>query len=460
MNGKRQKIQCSLALEPASGGEAPARGCARAEPFAANPASKSPASAERLMEEVCNRENLETAWKRVRRNKGSPGMDGMTIDAAKDYLREHWPNIRSRLLDGTYRPLPVKRVEIPKPDGGVRKLGVPCVVDRLIQQALLQVLQKQWDPTFSGHSYGFRPGRSAHQAVAQAQRYIAEGYGIVVDIDLEKFFDRVNHDMLMGRVAARVSDKRVLKLIRAFLKPGVMEGGLVRPVDEGTPQGGPLSPLLSNLVLDDLDKELSRRGHRFCRYADDCNIYVRSRRAGERVMASVTRFLTQKLKLKVNEAKSAVALPEERKFLGFTIANDGAERRIAPKALSKFKMKIRDMTGRTRGRSLEQIVEDLAPYLIGWRGYFGFCQTPRVLTNLEAWIRRRLRSYLWRQWRNGHNRFKELRRRGVPKFLAAVAAGSPTGFWRMSSHPAVQQALRNHVFDDLGLPRLYVAAEA
>ncbi len=239
-----------------------------------------------------------------------------------------------------------------------------------------------------------------------------------------------------------------------------MEDGLVHPTDEGTPQGGPLSPLLSNIVLDDLDKELSRRGHRFCRYADDCNIYVRSQRAGERVMASVTRFLTEKLRLKVNEAKSAVAQPEERKFLGFTISNDGAERRIAPKALNKFKVKIRDMTSRTRGCSLEQIVGDLSPYLIGWRGYFGFCQTPRALTKLEAWIRRRLRSYLWRQWRNGHNRFKELRRRGVSKFHAAVAASSPTGCWRMSSHPSVQNALRNHVFDDLGLPRLYVAAEA
>jgi RNA-directed DNA polymerase len=460
MNGKRRKNHCSVALEAAGEGEDLSGGSARAEPFAANPAPESPALAERLMEEVCSRENLEAAWKRVRGNKGSPGVDGMTIDDAKGYLREQWPNIRSRLLEGTYRPLPVKRVEIPKPDGGIRKLGVPCVVDRLIQQALLQVLQKRWDPTFSEHSYGFRPGRSAHQAVAQAQRYIAEGFRIVVDLDLEKFFDRVNHDLLMARVASRVSDKRVLKLIRAFLNAGVMEGGLVHPVDEGTPQGGPLSPLLSNIVLDDLDGELSRRGHRYCRYADDCNIYVRSRRAGERVMASVTKFLTGKLKLKVNEAKSAVAQPEERKFLGFTISNDGAERRIAPKALDKFKVKIRDMTGRTRGRSLEQIVEDLAPYLIGWRGYFGFCQTPRVLMHLEAWIRQRLRSYLWRQWRNGPNRFKELRRRGVSKFHAAVAASAARGCWRMSRHPAVQNALRNHVFDDLGLPRLYVTAKA
>jgi RNA-directed DNA polymerase len=249
----------------------------------------------------------------------------------------------------------------------------------------------------------------------------------------------------------------VLKLIRAFLNAGVMEDGLVRPVDEGTPQGGPLSPLLSNLVLDDLDKELTRRGLRFCRYADDCNIYVRSRRAGERVMASVSRFLTNKLKLKVNEAKSAVASPEERKFLGFSISNDGSERRIAPKALEKFQMRIREFTRRTRGESLLQIVELLRPYLIGWRSYFGFCQTPVVLTNLEAWIRRRLRMYLWRQWKNGHNRFKELRRRGVTKFQAAVAAGSPTGFWRMSRHVSVQKALRNHEFSALGLPRLYVA---
>jgi RNA-directed DNA polymerase len=401
MNGTRQKTQYLLALEPKGRGEAPAGDCRGAEPVMAKPATESPALAEQLMEEVCSRENLERAWKRVRRNKGGPGVDGMTIDEAKGHLREHWPSIRSQLLKGTYQPQPVKRVEIPKPDGGVRKLGVPSVVDRLIQQTLLQVLQEQWDPTFSEQSYGFRPGRSAHQAVAQAQRYVAEGYSVVVDLDLEKFFDRVNHDYLMARVALRVSDKRMLKLIRAFLNAGVMEDGLVRPVDEGTPQGGPLSPLLSNLVLDDLDKELARRGHRFCRYADDCNVYVRSRRAGERVMASVSRFLTQKLRLKVNEAKSAVARPEERKFLGFSISNDGSERRIAPNALDKFKTQIRDLTRRTRAISLPQLIKELAPYLIGWRGYFGFCQTPRVLTNLEAWIRRRLRSYLGGNGRTG-----------------------------------------------------------
>src|SRR5947199_4703691 len=318
MNGTRQQIQYSLALEPGDRGEPPVSGHQGAEPFVAKPAPESSAVTEQLVEEVCNRENLVRAWKRVRQNKGGPGVDGMTIDDAKDSLREHWPSIRSQLLEGTYKPQPVKRVEIPKPDGGIRKLGVPCVADRLIQQALLQVLQERWDPTFSEHSYGFRPGRSAHQAVAQAQRYIAEGYGIVVDLDLEKFFDRVNHDKLMGQIAKGVEDKRLLKLIRAFLNAGVMENGLVSPSVEGTPQGGPLSPLLSNLVLDELDRELERRGHRFVRYADDSNVYVRSERAGQRVMESISRFITQKLKLKVNEAKSAVAQPSRRKFLGFS----------------------------------------------------------------------------------------------------------------------------------------------
>src|ERR1700732_2813256 len=377
MSGTRQNIQYTLALEPKGRGEAPVRGLQGTEPPVAKPTPESPACAEQLMEEVCARGNLVRAWKRVRSNKGGPGVDGMTIEDAKAYLREHWPNIRSQLVSGTYQPQPVRRVEIPKPDGGIRKLGVPCVVDRLNQQALLQFLQEQWDPTFSEHSYGFRPGRSAHQAVAQAQRYVAAGYSVVVDLDFEKFFDRVNHDSLMARVAARVTDKRVLKVSRAFLKSGVMEDGLVGPVDEGTPQGGPLSPLLSNLVLDVLAKELARRGHPLFRYADGCNIYVRSRRAGERVMASVSRFLTQKLRLRVNEAKSAVARPEERKFLGFSISNDGSERRIAPKALDKFKTQIRDITRRTRGISLPQLIEELAPYLLGWRGYFGLPPVPR-----------------------------------------------------------------------------------
>jgi RNA-directed DNA polymerase len=463
MSGKRQKTQYTqmrLALDEESRGETPGTDKQGIEPLTAKRNPESPAGKERLMEEVCERKNLEIAWKHVRKNKGSPGVDGMTIEETHNYLKEHWLTIREQLLKGTYRPQPVKRVNIPKPDGGIRKLGIPCVIDRLIQQGLLQVLQRQWDPTFSKHSYGFRPGRSAHQAVAQAQIYIAEGYNYVVDIDLEKFFDRVNHDLLMARVAARVSDKRGLKLIRAFLNAGVMEDGLVYPIDEGTPQGGPLSPLLSNLVLDDFDKELTRRGHRFCRYADDCNIYVRSRRAGERVMATVCRFLTIKLKLKVNESKSAVARPEERKFLGFSISNDGSERRIAHKALDRFKTQLRKLTRRTCGVSLPKLIEKLAPYLIGWRGYFGFCQTPIVMSNLDAWIRRRLRMYLWRQWKNGPNRFKELRRRGVPKFKAAVAAGSPTGFWRMSGHPAIQQALRNHYFDSIGLPRVAASCNA
>ena len=412
------------------------------------------------MEAIVERDNLKEALARVKRNKGAPGIDGMTVEALGAHLKDHWPTIRAQLLDGSYEPQPVRRVEIPKPTGGVRALGVPTVLDRFIQQAVLQVLQAHWDGTFSASSYGFRPGRSAHQAVSAAQGFIASGRCVVVDLDIEKFFDRVNHDILMGLVAKRVADKRILKLIRGFLTCGVLADGLVGPTDEGTPQGGPLSPLLSNLMLDVLDKELERRGHCFARYADDCNIYVRSRRAGGRVMASVSRFLTNKLRLKVNEAKSAVARPEERKFLGFSISNDGSERRIAPKALDKFKGQIRHMTRRTRGFGLQQLIKELKPYIEGWRGYFGFCQTPRVLTNLEAWIRRRLRLYLWRQWRTRQNRFAELRRRGVAKFAAAVAAGSPTGLWRMSGHPAVQQALRNDYFESLGLPRIYAPAQA
>jgi RNA-directed DNA polymerase len=336
-------------------------------------------------------------------------------------------------------------------------LTVPTVLDRFIQQAVMQVLQRRWDRTFSEHSYGFRPGRSAHQAVEAAQKYIAEGYRWCVDLDLEKFFDRVSHDKLMAKIAERVDDKRMLKLIRAFLTVGVMESGLVSPVDEGTPQGGPLSPLLSNIVLDEFDRELERRGLRFARYADDSNIYVRSRRAGERVMKSITRFITTKLKLKVNEQKSAVARPWERKFLGFSFTwGQEPKRRIAPKAVLRFKEKVRELTSRTNGVSMDRMAKELTPYLQGWKGYFGRCQTPSVLQGLEEWTRRRLRSVVWKQWKRGSVRFAELRKRGVGKGLAAQTAGSAHGPWRLANSPALAIALPNAYFDSLGIPRLTV----
>ena len=346
------------------------------------------------MEAIVEGENLKQALAQVKRNKGAAGIDGMSVDELAAYLKKHWPMIRAQLLEGTYKPQPVRRVEIPKASGGTRPLGIPTGLDRFIQQAVMQVLQADWDGTFSEMSFGFRPGRSAHQAVEQAQAYIATGHGFVVDIDLEKFFDRVNHDVLMGLIAKRVANKRILKLIRAFLSAGVMEGGLVSPTEEGTPQGGPLSPLLSNLMLDVLDKELEKRGHRFVRYADDCNIYVRSQRAGERVMAGIEKLLAKRLKLKVNKAKSAVAKPSVRKFLGFSFTGgkESPRRRIAPQAVARFKTKVRELTRRTRGRSLTQIIKELSTYLIGWRGYFGFCQTPSVLRALDEWIRRRLRA--------------------------------------------------------------------
>src|SRR5438552_5252701 len=417
---QRQNVQGELDFSSPPAGEAREARREETESTPAMHAPESPASTNRLMEEVCERENLKEALRQVKGNKGSAGVDGITVNQLTDYLKQHWPAIREQLLNGTYEPKPVRRVEIPKPDGGVRKLGIPTVLDRFIQQAVMQVLQRRWDSTFSDHSYGFRPRRSAHQAIAQAQQYIAAGYGWVIDLDLEKFFDRVNHDKLMGRVAKRVEDKRLLKLIRAFLNAGVMENGLVSPSVEGTPQGGPLSPLLSNLVLDELDRELEQRGHRFARYADDCNIYVRSERAGQRVMKSVTQFITHRLKLKVNEQKSAVARPWERKFLGFSFtAEREPRRRIAPKAMARFKGRIRELTKRTRGISLAKMVENTSIYLRGWLGYFGSCQTPSVLKDLESWLRRRLRAVAWKQWKRGRTRFTELRQRGVNKELAA-----------------------------------------
>lgn len=457
MSGKRQKNQLQLAFMEEYRGEAPKGLREGTETLTAKRVDESPAIGEGLMEKICEQENCKQALKRVKANKGSPGVDGMTVQQLPEYLKEQWPAIREQLLNGTYKPQPVKRVEIPKPDGGVRKLGIPTVLDRFIQQAVMQVLQGKWDGTFSEHSYGFRPGRSAHQAVAKAQQYIAEGYRWVVDLDLEKFFDRVNHDRLMAKLAEKISDKRMLKLIRAFLTAGVLENGLVGPIDEGTPQGGPLSPLLSNIVLDELDRELERRGLRFARYADDSNIYVRSRRAGERVKASLTRFLSEKLKLTVNQQKSAVARPWERKFLGFSFtAGRQPKRRIAPKAVGRFKERIRELTYRTRGVSIERMAGDLTQYLRGWIGYFGNCETPSTLISLEAWTRRRLRCVIWKQWKRGPKRFAELRKRGIGKDLAAQTAGSAHGPWRLANSPALSIALPNAYFDSLGIPRLTI----
>jgi RNA-directed DNA polymerase len=461
MSGQRQKNrpeQGVLAFPTEGRSEAPKTAAGGTETLMAKCQSESLAGTERLMEEVCELENCKQALQRVKANKGSPGVDGMTVDELPEYLKQHELEIGEQLSNGTYRPQPVLRKEIEKPDGsGMRKLGIPCVLDRFVQQAVLQVLQKRWDPTFSKHSHGFRPGHRAQQAVHEAQQYIAEGHRWVVDLDLEKFFDRVNHDRLLAAVAERVADKRMLKLIRAFLEAGVMEDGLVSSVDEGTPQGGPLSPLLSNLVLDELDRELERRGHHFVRYADDCNIYVDSERAGQRVMESVTRFITHRLKLKVNQAKSAVARPGQRKFLGFSFTG-GREprRRIAPKAIARFKEKIREKTRRTRGISLPQMVKEITTYLRGWLGYFGDCQTPSVLQSLETWLRRRLRSVVWKQWKRGRTRFRELRKRGVSKELAAQTAGSPHGPWRLANSPALHIALPNAYFVQLGLPLMTV----
>jgi RNA-directed DNA polymerase len=452
---KQQNIQMELDFSSALTGAARATAGEETESRVATNGSESPARTDRLMEEVCEQENLKAALRQVKGNKGSAGVDGITVNQLPDYLKQHWPTIREQLLSGTYEPKPVRRVEIPKPDGGVRKLGIPTGLDRFIQQAVMQVLQRRWDRTFSEHSYGFRPGRSAHQAVAQAQQYIAAGYSWVVDLDLEKFFDRVNHDKLMGQVAKRVEDKRLLKLIRAFLNAGVMENGLVSPSVEGTPQGGPLSPLLSNLVLDELDRELERRGHRFLRYADDCNIYVRSQRAGQRVMESITRFITQELKLKVNETKSAVARPQERKVLGFSFTH-GPEikRTIASKALERFKQRIREVTLRAKGVSLETTIAELASYLRGWRSYFGFCETPYVLIQLTRWVRLRLRAAMWRQWKTPRRRRAALLELGVRPRLASNTAGSGLGPWYLARAKALSVGLSNAHFKSLGLPTL------
>ncbi len=408
-----------------------------------------------MLTQALTRENMVLAWKRVRANAGSAGVDGLTVEQTAEYLKGHWPQVKEQLLAGSYRPQPVRRVQIPKPGGGVRELGIPTVSDRLIQQALLQVLQPLIDPSFSDHSYGFRPNRRAHDAVCRAQAYVQAGYRTVVDVDLEKFFDRVNHDVLMDRLAKRIADQAVLRLIRGYLQAGIMVHGVVQERFEGTPQGGPLSPLLANVLLDEVDRELERRGHRFVRYADDCNVYVRSQRAGERVL-SWLRKRYARLRLRVNEAKSAVASAFGRKFLGYCLwVGPGGEvkRAIAAKAKAAFTQRVRWLTKRNGGRSMDQVVQDLRGYVLGWKAYFRLAQTPRVMRELDKWLRHRLRAVQLKQWRRGTTMYRELRALGASREHALRIAGNARRWWRNSRYE-LNRIMPLGYFDRLGVPRL------
>ena len=420
-----------------------------AEPFPVRDSGKSDVA---VWEAVFEKENLRTALKRVESNRGVAGIDGMEVKELSGYLKEHWKEVREALESGKYRPSPVRRVEIPKSEGGVRQLGIPTVLDRLIQEAIAQVITPMFEAVFSPYSYGFRPGRSAHQAVQKSQEYIQEGYDWVVDIDLEKFFDRVNHDMLMARVARVLKDKRVLKLIRAYLNSGVMLNGVVMDTKEGTPQGGPISPLLSNIMLSDLDRELEERGHKFVRYADDCNIYVKTETAGARVMESVKTYLEKKLKLKVNPKKSKVERATRVKFLGFSFFKRKGEVhiRIADRTKERFMEKIRNLTRRTRSGKLEDIVSEINRYTRGWIAYFRLAATPSVFEGLDEWVRRRLRQMLWKRWKRGTTRYRELVRLGVPPERAAFGAAG-TSPWRMSLTPVINEALSNAFWQNTGL---------
>jgi RNA-directed DNA polymerase len=408
-----------------------------------------------MMEAVVARENMLRAYEQVVSNKGAAGIDGMTVEQLKPYLQERWAKIKEELLKGEYQPQPVRCVEIPKPQGGMRQLGIPTVVDRLIQQALHQALSPVFEPGFSESSYGFRPGRSAHQAVRQAREYAAEGRRWVVDLDLEKFFDRVNHDVLMSRLARKISDKRVLRTIRRYLQAGMMTGGVVSPRTEGTPQGGPLSPLMSNVLLDELDKELERRGHKFCRYADDCNIYVRSRQAGERVMASVTEFLEKRLRLKVNLEKSAVARPWERKFLGYSMTWHKQPRlKVAGSSIERLKAKVRAIFREGRGRSLSQVIKELNSLLRGWMQYFRLAEVKGIFEELDGWIRRKLRCLIWLHWKRPKTRAKELIKRGLEKLRAWKSAYNGRGSWWNAGASHLNEAFPKSFFDRLGLVSL------
>jgi RNA-directed DNA polymerase len=405
-----------------------------------------------LMEQVLERENLLAAYQRVVRNGGAPGVDGMTVHELEAHCRQHWPRIREELLSGSYVPKPVRCVEIPKPAGGTRMLGIPTVRDRLIQQALLQVLQPLFDPTFSDSSFGFRPGRGTHDAVRAAREHIAAGHRWVVDMDLEKFFDRVNHDVLMARLARRVKDKRVLKLVRRYLQAGLMTGGVVSPRTEGTPQGGPLSPLLSNILLDDLDRELERRGHRFVRYADDCNVYVKSRAAGERVLTSLERFLAERLRLKVNRDKSAVDRPWKRKFLGYTVTMHYQPKlRVAPQSVARLKDKLRPLLRAGRGRRLADVCAKLAPTVRGWAAYYRLAEVKAPFEELDQWLRRKLRCLLWRQWKRWHTRVTELRRRGIEITRAVYSAMNGRGPWWNAGSLHMREAVPNRWLGEQGL---------
>jgi group II intron reverse transcriptase/maturase len=449
---RRQKPrQLGLALE--ARGEAPhGQRSGEARPAASGNERSGTAA---LMERVVERGNVKAALKRVKQNGGSPGVDGMTVDELPAYLAENWEGIRVQLLEGTYQPKPVREVEIPKSGGGVRKLGIPTVLDRFIQQSILYVLQPMFDPTFSEHSHGFRPGRSAHEAVCEAQRYIQEGKRVVVDVDLEKMFDRVNHDVLVGRLEKRIGDKRMLGLIRRYLNAGIMASGVVMERYEGTPQGGPLSPLLANVLLDEVDKELEKRGLSFVRYADDLNVYVRSRRAGEDAMQTLRR-LYARLRLQINEAKSAVDRPWSRKFLGYSFwvaPGKKVKRRVAAKALEAMKARVRDITARNRGRAMKMVFAELRGYLTGWREYFRLADTPGIFAELDEWIRHRLRAQQLKQWKRGKTVYRELRARGMPHVLSAkVAAGTRRWWWNASKYLNI--ALPTSYYDQEGVPRL------
>jgi RNA-directed DNA polymerase len=449
----RRQTSKQLELPFESRGEAPRQERSGEASTAAKGDERS--GTDHLMERVVERGNAQAALKRVRQNQGSPGVDGMTVEELPKHLVSHWQAIREQLLTGTFQPQPVKRQVIPKKGGGDRELGIPTVLDRFIQQCILQVLQPRFDPTFSEHSYGFRPGRRAHDAVRAAQRYIQEGRRWVVDVDLEKFFDRVNHDVLMGRLEQRIADKRMLGLIRRYLEAGVLAGGITKERHEGTPQGGPLSPLLANVLLDEVDRELEKRGHAFVRYADDCNVYVQSRRAGERVLETLRR-LYARLRLRINEAKSAVARSWHRKFLGFSFFQVRGEVRcrVAPEALRAMKDQVRQITGRSQGRSVESVAESLRKYLTGWKAYFRLSETPKVFSEIDGWIRHRLRMVQIHQWKRGVTAFRELRKREVSFGAARLAARHLQCWWKTSNSFALKNALPPSYYDALGLPRL------